>query len=489
MKKILLLVLIFVSVFSNSQQHSKKQIDSLLDATNNIGNSNPKEAIKLNEKIYKNSEKINYSFGMIQSLGNISHYYYITGNPEKSIKYASLEQTIAEKLNDYENVSASLRLQAASFSTLGFYDEAEEKLKKAFAISGKIPDSDAKHKIRGLLYAAKTTIVINKNPNIKSPSLLEYHKQSIDEFLKIKSKKTRDRQLYVAYCNLSMEYLDIAKYDSAIYYLKKSETLSNFKDKNNEYIVLYNYGSIYYSKGEYQKAVDYFEKVVEKAKNYKDPYVLRTTFQSLDSCYVKLNNKEKSNEYLLKYSTLNDSLVNAEKASLKVPLKEITKEKEKAFNKTKTELYIIIALSVLLIIVCLYFVFRYFKNYQTEKKEKFSKEFTILENESKLNQLESKINDAFEEVLELAKTDDPAFLARFKEVYPEFYNKLASNYPNLTISQLRFCAMLKLNFSTKEIAHYHHTTIRGIQNKKNRLRKELNLSSEEDLNKWTMSLI
>lgn len=103
-----------------------------------------------------------------------------------------------------------------------------------------------------------------------------------------------------------------------------------------------------------------------------------------------------------------------------------------------------------------------------------------------ISDLEDKMNSAFEEVVQLAKSDDPAFLPRFKEIYPEFYNKLSETYPFLTSGQLKFCALLRLNFSTKEIAYYNHLTIRGIETKKNRLRKQLGIPSYEDLNNWMM---
>ncbi|MCY1660193.1 hypothetical protein [Chryseobacterium sp. SL1] len=39
----------------------------------------------------------------------------------------------------------------------------------------------------------------------------------------------------------------------------------------------------------------------------------------------------------------------------------------------------------------------------------------------KIKELESKVNDAFEEVVILAKNNSPEFLIRFKVVYPEFF--------------------------------------------------------------------
>lgn len=110
----------------------------------------------------------------------------------------------------------------------------------------------------------------------------------------------------------------------------------------------------------------------------------------------------------------------------------------------------------------------------------------LIEKEEELNHLELKVNDAFAELLELAKSNDSSFLSRFKEVYPYFYNKLITNYPDLTNGQLQFCALLKLNFTTKEIAHYNNISVRSVETRKNRLRKQLDISSDIDLNKWMM---
>lgn len=98
--------------------------------------------------------------------------------------------------------------------------------------------------------------------------------------------------------------------------------------------------------------------------------------------------------------------------------------------------------------------------------------------------LEHKVNDAFLEVRQLAKQNAPSFLARFKEVYPEFCKKLLSLHPSIINSEFTFCAYLKLNFSTKEIATYTFVTEKAVQARKSRIRKKLNISSEDDLYIW-----
>jgi hypothetical protein len=96
--------------------------------------------------------------------------------------------------------------------------------------------------------------------------------------------------------------------------------------------------------------------------------------------------------------------------------------------------------------------------------------------------LKIRMNDnKQEEVLELGKKNDPEFLNRFKEVYPEFIDQLLTINPNLESSELIFCAMLKLHFTSKEIASYTLVQHRSVQQKKYRIRKKLNIPGETDI--------
>jgi DNA-binding CsgD family transcriptional regulator len=89
-----------------------------------------------------------------------------------------------------------------------------------------------------------------------------------------------------------------------------------------------------------------------------------------------------------------------------------------------------------------------------------------------------------DEILALAKENSPRLLNKFRLVEPDFFNKLSAIQPNLKNSELIFCIYLKLNLTTKEIATYTFVTPKAIQNRKNRLRKKLNIASEVDIYKW-----
>ncbi|MCW3167280.1 LuxR C-terminal-related transcriptional regulator [Chryseobacterium sp. 09-1422] len=93
-------------------------------------------------------------------------------------------------------------------------------------------------------------------------------------------------------------------------------------------------------------------------------------------------------------------------------------------------------------------------------------------------------NIAEDEIIRLAKENSPRLLSKFKILYPEFFEKLAQIQSNLQNSELIFCIYLKLNLTTKEIATYTFVTPKAVQNRKNRIRKKLNIASTVDIYKW-----
>ncbi|MCE5206258.1 MAG: LuxR C-terminal-related transcriptional regulator [Porphyromonadaceae bacterium] len=100
---------------------------------------------------------------------------------------------------------------------------------------------------------------------------------------------------------------------------------------------------------------------------------------------------------------------------------------------------------------------------------------------------EPKIDLYFEEIRGLVIKNDPLFLKRFTEVYPDFTRRLLRKHPGLLKSELSLCAMIFLNFSSKEIAEYTFIQHRSVQTNKSRLRKKMRLSSDVDLFKYIKS--
>ena len=63
----------------------------------------------------------------------------------------------------------------------------------------------------------------------------------------------------------------------------------------------------------------------------------------------------------------------------------------------------------------------------------------------------------------------------FNLIHKNFFKKLKAQYPSLTPTDLRFCALLRLNLSTKDIAQFTGLSVRGVEGARYRLRKKLSL--------------
>ena len=68
----------------------------------------------------------------------------------------------------------------------------------------------------------------------------------------------------------------------------------------------------------------------------------------------------------------------------------------------------------------------------------------------------------------------------FLYIHPDFYNNLHKMYPELTQNELRLCAMVRLNMSTKDIAEINNIEPNSARIAKIRLRKTLGISNTEE---------
>ncbi len=74
------------------------------------------------------------------------------------------------------------------------------------------------------------------------------------------------------------------------------------------------------------------------------------------------------------------------------------------------------------------------------------------------------------------------FKMHFDEVHPDFFNRLQSNFPDITQNELKHCAYIKMRLASKEIAQLTNISVKGMETARYRLKKKLNLSAEQDMN-------
>ncbi|WP_026899291.1 triple tyrosine motif-containing protein [Daejeonella oryzae] len=106
------------------------------------------------------------------------------------------------------------------------------------------------------------------------------------------------------------------------------------------------------------------------------------------------------------------------------------------------------------------------------------------DNSSDLKQISRLLNE-----VEKRDADWDQFSIHFDHVHSNFLSEIKERHPNLTPNELKLCAYLKMNLSSKEIAQLMSITIRAVEVSRYRLRKKLGIPSEVNLFDYLMQTI
>jgi DNA-binding CsgD family transcriptional regulator len=80
--------------------------------------------------------------------------------------------------------------------------------------------------------------------------------------------------------------------------------------------------------------------------------------------------------------------------------------------------------------------------------------------------------------------DSDNFYQKVDELSSSFYERLNKQFEGLTKTDVRLCSFIKLNLNTKQIATLQNINPSSVKMSRNRLRKKLNLTPEDDLSSF-----
>ncbi|MBK0381256.1 ligand-binding sensor domain-containing protein [Mucilaginibacter segetis] len=80
------------------------------------------------------------------------------------------------------------------------------------------------------------------------------------------------------------------------------------------------------------------------------------------------------------------------------------------------------------------------------------------------------------------------FERSFNEAHENFFKKLKHDHPDLVPNDLKLCAYLRMNMSSKEMASLLNISLRGVEIRRYRLRKKLNLEHDKNLVEFLIEL-
>jgi DNA-binding CsgD family transcriptional regulator/tetratricopeptide (TPR) repeat protein len=80
------------------------------------------------------------------------------------------------------------------------------------------------------------------------------------------------------------------------------------------------------------------------------------------------------------------------------------------------------------------------------------------------------------------------FNKSFERVNKNFYSRIKQQYPDISPNELKICALIKMNLSIKEMAGILNITADSVKTARYRLRKKLNLQTEDNLTEFITQL-
>lgn len=346
------------------------------------------------------------------------------------------------------------------------------------------------------------------------------------------------QKIQVIYQNKAVLYSYIRDYPAAEAYFQKALVLID--DSYQKVAVLSNIAELESMKGDLEKSKRTYLDALDQARNINAISLQSRILKSLSELYAKQGKFEQAYNLQQQAQALADSTFISENQTKILDIQrdfELFKaENEKRLYLYQTELsrlaisrknISIIFISLCLLAVCGIAVFLYAK---FRKQRSKSHELNLLmeqtssqdrklmqslkdETDRKARELVSatlsmaKINEVLSETLtgieQVRRTTRDAksssalfqiesklrsldyderqwenFKLYFEQIHPMFFSRLSKAFPSLTTGELRICAFIVMNMTSKEIAALTNRSVRTIDSIKFRLRAKLGIPKE-----------
>lgn len=482
-RQFLLFILCLLTLKTFANDSKKQEVDSLLKKTKELidaGQLLPHletaiEALNL-------SNAANYDDGKAKSRFYIAEGLVNLGLFKEGLKHLELIKSTNHYKEKILMQSEVHRVLGRAYGGLMLYQQAVREFRLQLGLIKNL--TGLKQKLSYQFTYENLSVVFDHLKQLDSVE--KYSLLQLENLRDFDEKKEPMRYLIV-YDNLGQLYLNKRDFSNAQRYLDKAIALV----EKYKIPVLFNTmqlsGNLELAKGNYKQAAVFYEKSLENKRKIGIRNGIKNSYRQLADCYREGNlDKTKADEYEMAFSRLNDSLERENRQVVDQVLNQILKLKdEESDTKVSKSLRISIIILIVLFIAVTFFVWRVRHN----RKLLGQKEEELQETETLNKELTEQIGEnKFNNLIDLAKSNNPEFLTLFAELYPQFIQALKTLDPNIRTTELEFCAMAFLNFSTKNIAEYTFVTIRAVQVRKNRLRKKLEIPSDADFNTWMRGL-
>lgn len=229
------------------------------------------------------------------------HLYFYISNPKTAMKYVDSIINLTRNLNSINYPSRGYLNKGVLLQNNKKYNEAFEYYLKAKNIAE--TNNNISHKIAATLNIAQLKISIGKEEEALNVLKSNY------AFLKKQNLKPKFFRHYIGtLIGLSSIYNRQKLSDSAKIYINEGlEQISKNKEKYGYFTLLLNSGICDYQSGRYQSAIDSLQKVLRTSKKLEHNIREADAKFFIAKAYSKINEPEKSYEYLKEVDRIVDS--------------------------------------------------------------------------------------------------------------------------------------------------------------------------------------
>ena len=329
--------------------------------------------------------------------------------------------------------------------------------------------------------------------------------------------------------NLGKTHVKKGQYEKAILLIEEGLKIVQQTKSTNKVVEAFNdLGMAYSEMNEPTKAISYFNKSIVLADSINVQENLRIGHYQRSLAFAKLRRFDKAYEDHVAFKAISDSIYDATKSQQIEELRTIyeTEKKEQQISLQEQEIKVLeqqasisnlqrllMAVGLLFSVIAIYALRQKMKRNKLER-EKVDAELAFKKKELTTHALNlARKNEVLETVKQKAaalklesndkgykdlirtinfdQQDDrnwENFIQYFEQVHKDFSSNIKQKYPEITSNELRLLALLKMNLSSKEIASILNISSEGIKKARYRLRKKLDLTTEDSLQDLVLAL-
>src|SRR3989339_828617 len=484
----------------------EQKVDALISYSSLIENIYPDSALQLAIDAHSIAAEANNQKGIVKALTQQGYSYLKLKNYSKAFTIANNTKAMAKRTGFEPELANALVLEGRVYVELGDFENSIKYYFESLKISEKFEDKKG-------ISVALGNIGINYFQQQNHEKSLEYINKSL-----VVAQEIQDYiQLKKQYNNIGFGLMNMGEYDEANSYCNKA--LALFTETGNHTQIAkcnLNLGYSSYYDEKTDKSIIFFNNAINEGQINRNFSDVNDAAKMLVKIYTTKNDDINAFKYVVIEKNALDSLYVIQKKDIvsKYELQYDYEKKEfedRLAAKAKNNILIVLIISLIsgLIVLALVLSRNRLKSKNIKlEKEKIQAELDLKNKELSVNLLSLiKKNEMLTEISEKLKliekeavkaetktaiiniskeirksNDDKMwkeFSARFQEVHSGFYEVLIQKFPDLTQNELKLCAYLRLNMSTKDISELTGQSGLTLETARYRLRKKLGITNSD----------